>query len=252
MNKIFALTIFATLLANSLSTLGQGIKSSLVSVDFGMNNTMILNQNTYGNQEMPYSPKFGFSGLASYKHFINNYGYSLGLGFINMGQKYVGDMAGTYTRRKINLACLQVPLTVMYNLRGKHHHTWLSAGPQFMILLSARQDFDREAGRVLPNPELLINGNTDVINRFNPADVMLNFEVSRLFAFRATNILPYKPAGKLMWSASLDGSIGITDINQQAYQLENTHNVYGGSHNFYIGMKIGLMLKTKIRDEESF
>lgn len=104
MKKIFALTIFAIVLANSLSTFGQGIKSSLVSVDFGINNTMILNQNTYGNQEMPYSPKFGFSGLAAYKHFISNYSYSLGLGFINMGQKYAGDMAGTDTRRQIDLA----------------------------------------------------------------------------------------------------------------------------------------------------
>lgn len=140
----------------------------------------------------------------------------------------------------------------MYDLGGKHHQTWLSAGPQLMILISAQQDFNREGGRVLPNPGLLINGNTDVINRFNPVDVMLNFEVTRVFAFWATIIPHYKPAGKLMWSASLDGAIGLTDINQKAYQLENTHNVYGGSHNFYIGMKIGLMLKMKIKDEESF
>jgi hypothetical protein len=252
MKKTISYAIITILLAYPLLTLGQGSKSSLISADLGINNTLILNQNSYGNQEMPYSPKFGFSGLASYKHFINKYGYSVGLGYAGLGQKYSGDLAGTNAQRKVSLTYLKVPLNVMYNLGGKHQQTWLSFGPQVMILLSARQDFNRDGGRELPNPEFLINGNTNVINRFKPVDVMLNFEVTRLFAFWATNIPPYKPAGKLMWSASFDGAIGITDINQEAYQLENTHNVYGGSHNFYLGIKIGLMLKTKVRDEESF
>jgi hypothetical protein len=252
MKKIITYAVIAVLSAYPLYTLGQGSQSSLISADLGINNTMILNQNAYGNQEMPYSAKFGFSGVASYKHFINKYGYSVGLGYINLGQKYSGDLAGTNARRTISLNYIKVPITMMYNLGGKHQQTWLSVGPQIMILLSARQDFTREGGRELPNPELLINGNTNVINRFKPVDVMLNFEVTRLFAFWATNIPPYKPAGKLMWSLALDGAIGLTDINQKDYQLENTHNVYAGSHNFYLGIKLGLMLKTKVKDEESF
>lgn len=252
MKKIYTCAVIAALIAFPLLTLGQGRKSSLFSVDFGLNNTMILNQNNYGNQEMPYSPAFGFSGLVTYKHFINKYGYSVGMGYANLGQKYSGDVAGTNAQRKINLNYLKVPLTMMYNLGGKHQQTWLSFGPQVMILLTARQDFNRDIGRELPNPEFLINGNTNVINRFKPVDVMLNFEVTRIFAFWVTNIPPYRPAGKLMWSVAFDGAIGLTDINQKAYQLENTHNVYASSHNFYLGMKIGLMLKTRVKDEEGF
>jgi hypothetical protein len=252
MKKTISFAFVIILLAYPLLTLGQGNKSGLISFDAGFYNTMILNQNNYGNQEMPYSPEFGFSGLASFKHFINKYGYSVGLGYANLGQKYSGDLAGTNAQRKISLNYMKVLLTAMYNLGGRHQQTWVSFGPQVMILLSARQDFNREIGRELPNPELLNNGYTNVINRFKPVDIMLNFEVTRLFAFWATNIPPYKPAGKLMWSVAFDGAIGLTDINQKAYQLENTHNVYSGSHNFYIGMKVGLMLKTKVKDEESF
>lgn len=248
MRRIYTYTPLASLLIYPLFSQAQRTGSSHISVDFGINTTLMLNQNIYGNQELPYSPKYGFSGLASYKHFISNYGYSFGLGFINLGQKYSGDVAGSYAKRRINLNYLQLPLNCIYTLDGMRQPTRISFGPQVLILLSAQQDFIREAGRVLPNPELLSEGSTDVVNRFKPVDVMLNFEITRLFSFWATNVAPYRPAGNVMWSVSADGTIGITDINRKTYQLTNLHNVYGGSHNFYLGVKIGLMLKMKAKN----
>jgi len=46
-----------------------------------------------------------------------------------------------------------------------------------------------------------------------------------------------------MFLLNINTSIGLLDINKTEWQIPNTHNAYGRSHNFYMGVKLGLMFK---------
>jgi len=39
----------------------------------------------------------------------------------------------------------------------------------------------------------------------------------------------------------LNSAIGLTDINSKDWQLKQMDGTYKGSHNFYLGFKVGLM-----------
>ena len=245
MKNLHSAFFIVAILASPILTLGQKNNTSWIKADFGANNTWILNQNMYGNPELPYTATIGFMGELSYQHFLNEYGYSIGLGIADLGQNYEGEMAGANAKRKLNLTYLELPVLGLYNLGGKRQQIWLSAGPQLMFLLAAKQDFSRTGERVIPDPELLSQGSVNVINRFKPVDVMLAFGLTNFFPIKLHDVIPYRTSEKIMWSLSLDGAIGLTDINQKQYQINNTHNEYAGSHNFYLGIRIGIMSNLK-------
>lgn len=245
MKNLHAVFFIVVIFACPIFTLGQKNNTSWIKADFGANNTWILNQNMYGNPELPYTVTIGYAGELSYQHFFNEYGYSVGLGIADLGQNYEGEMAGANAQRKVNLTYLELPVMGLYNLGGKRQQIWLSAGPQLMFLLSAKQNFSRTGERVIPDPELLSQGTVDVSNRFKPVDIMLAFRVTNFFPIKLHNVIPYRPSENFMWSLSLDGAFGLSDINQKQYQISNIHNVYSGSHNFYLGIRIGIMSNLK-------
>lgn len=229
------------ILACPMITVGQVNNFSFLSFDFGANNTWILNQNMYGNPELNYNLKFGFSGGASYKYFANKFGYSVGLGLGSFGQRYSGNMVGADAKLRINQVYLELPVLGMYKLGGNKQQTWISCGPQLMYLLSAQQDFQRDNGQLIPEPEMLNPGSTDVINRFNIVDIMLAVEVTHIYAYKFTNVRPFKSNQKTIWMLSLKSAIGLTDINSPDFKVSSTRNLYAGSHNFYLGVNIGFM-----------
>ena len=231
----------AIILACPMLTFGQINNFSILSLDFGANSTWILNQNMYGNPELNYNLKFGFSDVVSYKYFINKYGYSIGLGLGNLGQKYSGTMVGADAKFRQSLTYLEVPVMGMYRLGDNNQQTWISFGPQLMYLVSAQQDFQRENGQLIPEPEMLSPGSTDVINRFNIFDIMLAVETAHIFASKFTNVKPFNSDHKTMWTFSLKGAIGLTDINSQEFRVSITRNLFTGSHNFYLGVNIGYL-----------
>lgn len=238
MKKIITCAFLVLLLTRSLFSIAQRENSSWISASFGLNSSWILNQNAYGNQELEYSPKFCFSGGASYKYYLHGYGYSLGLGIGNLGENYAGEMAGAEATRKVNLTYVMLPIMGMYDLGGYPQHKWLSFGPQFMYLLSAQQTFTRlSGGRSIANPEMMMLGNTDVIKRFNPVDVMLAFDISNIYELQVSD--------KIRSLLSFYGAVGLTDINRKDYRMPNIHMVYGGSHNLYIGIHVGIMYNLK-------
>ncbi|MEI8045904.1 MAG: hypothetical protein WCI92_00890 [Bacteroidota bacterium] len=243
--NIYALLI-ALLVVPEIS-IGQKGNSSIYSLDFGVSNTWILNQNIYGNPEMAYTQKLGFSCVASHRKFTNKYGYSFGLGYRNMGQNYMGEMADIETQRSIELQYLQMPFMGMVRLGGNNQSTWFSFGPQVMILLSAEQEFKRIGGKELPNPDMLDQGNSNIINRFNPIDMMLAFELVHQFTSGSTKKATSIKDGNVMWSLSLNTAIGLTDINRKAYQISNLHEEYASSHNFYVGIHLGFLFNSKTK-----
>ncbi len=204
----------------------------------GGNNTWILNQNAYGNQEIEYAPTLGLTGGVGVSLFYNrNWGFNGSLLASKMGQNYSGYQGGAEAKRKLKLTYLEVPLLAMRNIPDMRYPTWISFGPDVMVLLNAKQDYSREGGSTstLPNPDGMLAYKTK--DRFNTIDIGVNLSLNRMYT------LGYFQ--KFMFLISVNSTVGLTDINQSLWQIPNTHSDYGKSHNFYIGVKAGIMYKVK-------
>ncbi len=200
----------------------------------GLNSNWIMNQNAYGNQEIEYAPTFGATaGLGANFFYNRDWGYGGSICLSKFGQNYKGWQAGAEALRKVKLTYVEVPLVFMRQLSGMIFPTWISVGPDVMILVKANQDYIRDGGSQLPNPDGMISG--DVKERFKPVDVALHLAISSMFDFDRSR--------KQLLLFSINSSIGVTDINTVQWQIKNTHNSYGGGHNFYVGFKAGMMLK---------
>jgi hypothetical protein len=199
----------------------------------GLNSTLILNQNTYGNPEMPYMPTFGLTGGIGAVYFNNHdWGISGTMLVSKLGQNYKGEQAGGEAKRKVKLYYVEVPLLLMKKISGIKKPLWISIGPDLLFLLKAQQDYSRDGGTPLPNPEGMASG--DIRERFRTTDIAVNFSVSRSYALD-------RAESKLLF-ISLNSALGITDINEAEWQFPNVYSEYGKSHNFYIGAKVALMI----------
>jgi len=200
----------------------------------GANSNWIMNQNAYGNQEIEYAPTFGLTAGGGVNYFYNrDWGYSGSLFLSKMGQNYSGWQAGAKAKRDVKLYYVEVPLMLMKQVLYRNYPTWISFGPDILILLKANQDYSRNGGTALPNPEGMQSG--DITERFNPVDVALNFSINRMVDFNFDR--------RKMFLFSINSSFGLTDINRVPWQIQNTHKEYGAGHNFYIGFKAGMIFK---------
>ena len=224
------------MLVYSLNVMAQQTRSLWVNGAAGLNSSLILNQSAYGNQEMAYSPTAGLTGGLGVNYFINKVWGLSGSTLIScLGQKYSGVQAGADAKRQVKLTYIEVPLMLMRQIHDLEYPTWISAGPDIMILLNAKQEYSREGGSELPNPAAMAAG--DVTDRFRPLDLALNVSLNRMIELNYSR--------KVMFLFSINSSLGLLDINRADWHLENTHNIYASSHNFYIGAKFGLMFKVK-------
>jgi hypothetical protein len=218
----------------SVAVKAQQAHSVWFNAVLGVNSAWIMNQNAYGNQEFEYATSFGPNGGIGATYFYQrHWGVNGSLLLSQTGQNYSGYQAGGVADRKIKLTYLEVPLLIMKDLRAFQYPTWISFGPDVLILLNANQDYSREGGNSLPNPDGMIDG--AVKDRYKPIDIALNFSVNRMY-----NIDYFR---KLMFLVSANTAVGLTDINTKEWQIPNTHDIYRGSHNFYIGIKLGMMFK---------
>ena len=201
----------------------------------GFNGNLILNQNAYGNPEMAYSPSSGFTGGIGASYFISNKWATNGSVLLSkLGQNYSGEQAGAKAERKVKLNYIEVPFLFMRKISFMKYPTWISAGPDFMMLIKAKHEYSREdGGYSLPNPDGMAEG--DITERFKPLDIALNFSLTRMY-----DLNYYK---SIMLLVSANSSFGLLDINSAEWQMPNTQNIYAASHNFYIGIKVGLMFK---------
>jgi len=220
----------------ALKMKAQQVGSLWVNAIVGGNNPWIVNQNAYGNQEIEYAPTFGITGGVGISYFQNmNWGFNGSVFASKLGQNYAGYQGGAEAKRNIKLTYIEVPFLVMRNIPDMLYPTWISFGPDIMILLDAKQDYSREGGSALPNPEGMYTSDTK--KRFNTVDVAVNLSLNRMYT------LDYFQ--KLMFLISVNSSFGLIDINKSSWQIPNTHSYYGKSHNFYIGVKAGIMYKVR-------
>jgi hypothetical protein len=234
--KKYTLSLIAIfMLMLSLNLEAQQVNSFWLNGVTGLNSNWILNQNAYGNPEMAYAPSFGFTGGVGASYFISKKWALNGSVLLSrLGQKYSDEQAGAKAERKVKLNYIEVPLLFMRKISFMKYPTWISAGPGFLVLLNAKQEYTREDGGYnLPNPDGMTEG--DITERFNPLDIALNVSLTRMY-----DLNYFK---SIMLLVSANSSFGLLDINSAEWQIPNTHNVYAASHNFYIGIKVGLMFK---------
>ncbi|NVO20888.1 MAG: outer membrane beta-barrel protein [Bacteroidetes bacterium] len=237
MKKTLLLSLTIGFLFHVQTAKTQPSPSAWLTANAGINSIWLLNQNSYGNPEMEYGTKFGLSGDIGLNYYLNNkYGFSTGIGLGNFGQSYVGEQAGEKATRKVNLNYIKVPVMGMKQLSDPQHPCWLSFGPEILILTSASQKYTRVGGSEgLPNPGYFVPGKHDVTKWYKPMDIMLKAEV--------TNIYYMGTDDSKRFMLSVMGAFGLMDVNSNdpKYHVVRTGQTYKGSHNFYLGVKAGIM-----------
>lgn len=201
----------------------------------GVNSVWLFNQNAYGNQEMDYATTFGLSGGLGISYFKSKtLGFGGAIMLDKLGQAYSGDQAGANAKRNVRLTYIEVPLTLMRQVPYMRPSCWIEVGPDFMILTKAKQTYSREPGGApLPNADGMAEG--DITSRFKPVDIALHFSFNRMVELNYSR--------NMMFLFSINSTLGLLDVNVKKWQIPNTHGVYAGSHNFYIGVKAGMLFK---------
>lgn len=234
MKKLILSYIVILLLLHSVAVKAQQVHSLWLNAVTGLNSNWIVNQNMYGNQEFEYATAFGLTGGLGMTYFYTrHWGFNGSLLITPMGQNYKGYQGGGDADRKISLLYMEVPLLLMKEIPHMQYPTWISFGPDVLILLDANQEYNRVGGTDLPFPERMETAN--VKERYKPVDVALNFSINRMY-----NLDYFR---KMMFLFSVNSALGLTDITSKDWQYANTHGIYKGSHNFYIGIKVGMMFK---------
>lgn len=234
MKKSGPVCIIIIVILFSVQVKSQQVHSLWINAVTGINSTWLINQNAYGNPEFEYSTSFGLTGgLGATYFYKKHWGLNGSILLSKFGQSYRGVQSGGDADRRISLTYIEIPLLLMKDIPGMLYPTWISFGPDFMILKNATQKYTREGGRDLAYPERMESAN--VKDRYKMADVALTFSVNRMYN------LDY--LRKMMFLFSVNTTVGLTDINAKEWQIPNTHDIYAGSHNFYIGMKVGMMFK---------
>jgi hypothetical protein len=190
-----------------------------------------LSQNAYGNPEMEYSTTFGPSGGVGAKYFFSKqFGFNGSVLLSKLGQNYKGLLREADADRRVKLTYAEIPLLMMLRLSPDSHPLWFSAGPDIMFLTKAKQEFKRRGGLPLENDYFEI---TDVTEMYNPIDIALCFNINKMFLLSKTD--------NMMLEVTFDSAIGLTDINSEEWRIPQIDGTYKGSHNFYLGFKVGVM-----------
>ena len=240
MKKFFRSLVTVLILLTTLALNAQEANSKWLSAMGGLNSNWIVYQNAYGNPEIEYSTTFGLTGGMGLNYYLNDiWGVSASLFGSKLGQSYAGVQSGGDAERKVKLTYLEIPFVIMKSIPYASNPTWISFGPDIMVLINAQQEYMRTGGTELPNPigpdgsETMKAG--DVRNRFNSTDVALTFALNKMYKIEGTD--------NAMFVFSFNTSFGLTDINDIEWRIPQIDGTYTGSHNFYIGLKAGLMFK---------
>lgn len=234
MRKYLYCVVIVSMILPAVVVQAQQENSKWINAVTGLNSSWIIYQNAYGNPEIEYSTTFGFTGGMGMTYFISNqWGVNASLLATKMGQNYSGVQSGGDAERKVKLNYVEIPLLIMRHISNAPNPTWVALGPDIMILTKAQQEYFRKGGEELTNPDGMKSG--DIRERFNPTDVALNFSVNKMYELNDTD--------KVMFLFTINGAFGLTDINSIEWKIPQRDGTYTGSHNFYLGVKVGLMFK---------
>ncbi len=201
-----------------------------IGLQGGFGSTWVINQNNYGLEEMDYDYKFGpmFNLQLGY-NFNESIGLFTEIGTSAQGQKYFDTWGNNDIEREVKLNYLNVPLLFKYSYGESRARFRLLAGPQFCFLQKAEQEYTKNGVNAEGEFELEdLDGNKfdpaakDIKDRLNSMDIAIVVDLGADI-FVVPGML-YASVGVRFW-------YGLTDLNVDAYHLENMDGNYDPSHN---------------------
>ncbi len=244
----FVVAIYCMILSNHLfaqKNFHKNERFATVGLGVSGHSCWIVNQNTYGEPELDYSPKYGLGIYASIgMNFNFNWGLKMEFTFNTMGQNYDGYKSQNtiYIDRKIDLNYIHIPLMLKYSFGKESLRFYFMAGPALGILHSASQSYKQKTG----------NSWVDSWTYYNPEihefiDVSKHEIWSRYKTYNIVGILDF--GADILLSRNFFINTGIrlqytiNDINATQFQLLNNKGVYEPSHNFTGGVVLGIHRK---------
>ncbi len=198
--------------------------------------TWITNQNNYGLFEMDYAMTFGLGGNFNIGYdFTKNIGLKLEVGYTKLGQNYKDNINDTAYIRHIRLDYIQIPLLFKFKTNGEVARFYLLVGPQFGLLLNAKQTYLKNDEpwekniKDLKENTYKISEET-ITNRFTSFDIFARLDLG----------VDITLVQNLILNAGISLNYGLTDINATDWRIKNNSGEYKASHNIYGGFNVGL------------
>lgn len=203
------------------------------------NSLLWLNQNAYGEpHELAYKFKPGIAiGLQAGRIIKPKSAIVLELNFAQQGAAYDETINGTNFVREIDQSYIQIPIYYQYRAKKDKSGFFLDVGPSFGFISDATVSIDNVV-------------DLDAKERFNGIDFGLLTGLG--YAIDLTDNLELK----LNWR----NYFSLTDINSEAWQIEDPDGVYEASRNarsgieaaltFHIGGKTRWLTDDELRDKE--
>lgn len=234
------LYLLPVILFFSIHANAQKGKEVIIGVNGAITNVWVVNQNFYGEPEIDYAPKMGYTGGINLGYDFNgNAGIMAEVHYSLQGQKYDGKQTfggNTYnTERNIDLRYMNIPLFFKYAFGQDQTRFRVLIGPQIGILLNASQEYLRD-GVVINTKKTDLNNKvfqtdaSDIKDRFEKNDFSFAIDIG-------TDITLSKA---FFLTAGLRGNYGFQDVNAEPYRLKNLDGEYNPSHNLWGGLYFGI------------
>ncbi|MFU8843699.1 MAG: porin family protein [Bacteroidales bacterium] len=220
----------------SITAEAQKGKEVILGVNGALTNVWVINQNFYGEPQIDYAPKMGYTAGINLGYDINgNAGIMAEVHYSLQGQKYDGKQNGIKTERNIDLRYMNIPLFFKYAFGQDQTRFRVMIGPQMGILMDASQEYlwNDQVKQTKVNDLNGVpfqTGAKNIKDRFEKIDFGIAIDIG-------TDINLSKV---FFVTAGIRGNYGFKDINAEPYRLENLDGEYNPSHNLWGGLYFGI------------
>ena len=233
MKKLYS-AILALLLFASFPALAQ--KGLYFGIAGTAQTTMITNQVNYGLPDMDYKTTYG--GAANLNvgfDFTKHLGVKLEVGYGKIGQKFSDTRGDSVFSREFKLNHLMIPVLLKFRVGGSIAKFYLAIGPQFDILMSAKQSYllngeMYDTIRESVSGEKFIVGKEEIKERFSSMDVFARMDLG----------LDITLVKHFMIEFGIKLGYGLMDLNATDFHIKDHSGNYHPSHEAFGGVTLGL------------
>lgn len=242
-NKLLILSVFVLLAIAAMAQKGHEL---VIGAGGSFSSVWIMNQNFYGEPELNYAPKAGYSGSFHLGYNLTeNFSIMTELQYSIQGQKYedkqVMEGVKYEALRDITLTYLHIPLFFKYAFGTSSTKFRFMFGPQFGKLLDATQTYTRD-GKTLGTEAVNLDGETFKTDAKNIKDRFVDNDISLALDVGADIHL----SDKFFISPGFRANYGFKDINAEAYRIKDLDGEYAPSHNVWAGLFISIHYKIDV------
>jgi hypothetical protein len=234
MKKIYS-ALLALLLLASFPALAQ--KGLYFGVAGTIQNTWIINQNNYGRSNMNEQVTMGGAANINLGYdFTNHLGIKIEVGYGKLGQKYTDKVGDSSFTREVKMNHLMIPILLKYRTGGAIAKFYVAIGPQFDMLLSAKQSYilngkNFEDTLETVSGEKFSVGQEEMKERFSSMDVFARMDLG----------IDITLVKHILIECGLKLGYGLMDLNSADYRLKNpSSGKYSPSHNVFGGLTLGI------------